>query len=173
MTNIDTFLPIIKTIEQQWSSLAVKNLATSSIDSIVILNGQHLISSIDETINCTAIASHGMTDQSLTLIYITPIPGAQVLTDSLYAFLLQLTALLPPLEFIADLQSDQIVIRQSQIISRKHPIQSKSFIKASQWLIPLLTQSLDQITRQELHPNDTRKMADFLSETYFEALKND
>ena len=173
MTDTDTYLPFIETIEQQWSSLSVQNLSISTVDSSVLVSGQQSFTIMDEAVTYTAIASHGMTDRSLNLIYIATIPGAQVLTNGLYAFLLQSTALMPPLEFIVDLQSDQLLIRQSQVVSRNYHIQSESFAIAAQWLIPKLIKAADQIAHQELQPADARKMADFLSESYFEELADD
>lgn len=173
MSNTAAYLPVIQTIEQQWSSLSVKKLTTSDTHSSFLLSGEQRLPASGDRINYTAIASHGMTDQSLTVIYIASIPEARTLTNSLYAFLLQASALMSPLEFIMDLQSDQLVIRQSQIINRQYALQSGSFIHACQWLIPHLTRALDQIARQQSSPADARHMADLLSESWFGELAND
>ena len=173
MTDSNLDISITQTIEQQWSALLPQNLSTSKAGSATLLTGKLSIPAIDDPINYTAIASHGVTDQSLNLVYLASVPGVQILSNGLYAFLLQATALMPPLEFIIDLQSDQLLVRQSQVVSRSYPIQSELFISATRQLIPQLLRCTHQISQQALETDDARQMADLLSESYLEVLAND
>ena len=75
-----------------------------------------------------------------------------------------------PLEFIVDLESGSLLIRQGMLVNRKPSAPGQLFVDLVNWFSPRLTQGIQQIQTQNLPSSNARQMADYLSEEYFEAI---
>ncbi len=89
--------------------------------------------------------------------------------NSLAAFLHQLSAVLPPLSFMLDFQSRQVLIRQCLIGANDSKSDLYSFLNIVQLIIPMLEKTLVRLESGQFTEQDARLMADYLSDSNYSA----
>lgn len=110
----------------------------------------------------TIVLSIVMTDSENTVDLTVNLPGYA-------AFIQQCNGLLPPYSISVDLQSGCILFQHTFIAHTSRLKSANAFCLAAELLHPLLKEALTKLSAQEVSAADARLMADYLSETYFEA----
>lgn len=159
-----------KKIKTQWIKASLYGLSAYDDGNVAVLTGKQVLPAFEEHVSFSAVTSAGMSKHSLNLVLVASLPVMPQQGDGLYAFLLQATAVMVPLEFIVDLKTGYLIIRHSFITSSKSTVPAKAFIDTVNWFAPRISKAVTQIEQQGLSVKDARLMADYLLEDYCEAL---
>lgn len=160
----------LKKIKTQWTETSLSGLSAYDDGKVAVLTGTQVLPMVGKKASFSVVTSAGMSKQSLNLVFVASLPVMPKQSDGLYAFLLQATAVMAPLEFIVDLKTGYLVIRQSMVTCSKSTVPAKAFVDSVDWFAPRIFKAVKQIERQNVPAGDARQMSDDLSEDYFEAL---
>lgn len=163
---------IIKRLYKEWKLFGLNNItilrtqAAFNIQanlSITTSSGENSI-----IINATVMAV--LSDQQSVCVTLDALfPRKLPLETSLAsvcAFSQFASVLMAPLFFIVDLESHQLIVRQSQILATDIPFASTQFLFTSQRLIPLLYDNI-QLLDEDCSSDQARSVADHLYKTFY------
>ncbi len=160
-------------IKQQWQTQKLKNIAVQTNDSAQAVSAE-LTLKPKLSLSLSAVVSVGLKeDISSNLILSAALPEPINFSHSalpLAAFVNQATALLTPLSLILDLQTERLLIQQSQIIANTLPPDTQAFLNILNIVAPLIQDAVGQLVRQEINPGDARLMANLLAQQYYGAI---
>ena len=173
MINFDALKPVAKRLKKEWQTLDVGKVAASKHPHGVILKCQFKTFS-DEKATMTALLTPAINPTAnVNLILDILLPQSQnlePLLPSLSAFMQQATAQLSPVSLLVDMRSQQLVVRQAQVMGLNYPINTIPFYNASQLLIPLIQRTVESMHNKPPSQEEARNMADLLSESFYGAL---
>ena len=159
-------------LKSYWRQLGLKRIIEASNDQTFCLSTSLTAGHIPD-IQLTAALQQGLTPNSLSVIIDAQLPTPITLTPATQAFIQQTTAVLAPVALIINPEPVQLVIRQTKFISLNTKINSRAILDTVQILAPLLHQACLQIEQQQLSSQEARKMADLLSEHWFEVITHE
>ena len=169
---------LIKQLRKEWQSLSLRNIAVLQTrifgknDALNLQASLPIPSYLIPSVTLNVTLSPGLSDQTSAYLLIDAIfpeklPLATYL-PSLCAFSQRTSALISPLTLVIDIESQQLILRQSQLIANNTPLTSRTFISSAQQLIPLLQESIDHILQASSSPEEARYIADYMVEHYEE-----
>lgn len=120
------------------------------------------------------ILASGMMPGTCNVI-MTALPGKPLKLEenirAIAAFLNRLSMLLSPVHFLLDLPSRQILIRQSLVCAMDVQPDPRLFIQSIQQTGDDLASALSRLELEQCSVRDARLMADFISESCYEAMQ--
>ncbi len=170
----DNLKPIARVLKKEWMSLDMEKVGASKHEYGIALKSRFK-SLKDETIVLSALLTPGINpEKNLNLVMDATLPESPPLEKylpALSAFMQQATAVLSPMTVVVDMRTNQIVLRQSQLMSLDYPTSTVAFFNAIQVLIPMLQKTISSICEMNPTPDDARQMADLLSQSFYGALE--
>ncbi|WP_281645985.1 hypothetical protein [Parendozoicomonas sp. Alg238-R29] len=171
--NEEALKPVARRLKKELKSLEVDKVGVSRHEYGIALKSRFTTLNNEKAV-LTALITPGVSpDKNVNLILDATLPESPNLEEhlnALSAFMQQSTALLSPMAMLVDMRTSQIVLRQSQLMGINYPISCIPFFNAVQILIPLIQQTIKSICKMNPAPEDARKMADLLSESFYGAL---
>ncbi|MCL6269384.1 hypothetical protein M3P05_05415 [Sansalvadorimonas sp. 2012CJ34-2] len=172
---LETLLkPAARNLKKEWSAFGLENIKASKLP-----HGIALKTSFEtfqkQKVNLTGLMTPGINPQkTMNLIVDATFPLQPMRDDFLpafCAFLQQSTGLLSPLALLMDIQGQQMVVRQSQIVSHEYQPVTLPMLEAANMLIPLLQKTVSEIIQKVPAPGEARQMADYVATSYYGALQ--
>ena len=171
--NEEALKPVARRLKKELKSLEVDKTGVSRHEYGIAIKS--LFTTLNnEKATLTILITPGVhPDKNVNLIMDVTLPEGPNMEqhlNALSAFMQHSTALLSPMSMLVDMRTNQIVLRQSQLMALNYPITCTPFFNAAQILTPLIQQTLQSIVKINPTPEDARKMADLLSESFYGAL---
>ncbi len=175
MQNEKTLKPIAKRLKKEWLAMGLKDIKASRLHHGICLRSSFQDYQ-NQRVGFTALVTLGINPEKTANLVIdvsVPLtPLQDTILPAFCAFLQQASGLLSPLALLMDVQGQQLVMRQSQILALKYPVQTQPIHDASLLLMPLLQTSIDQIMKTSPKPNEAREMANHVATSYYGAMQN-
>lgn len=162
---------LIKEFHKEWKTAGFKHIAISRLTS----HHQHSISIqaaapiYGPPVTASIIITPGLTRETVYVVMDIILPNKLPLAtqlSSLCAFSQRITALIAPLSLVIDIESEQCLLRQTQLISAQVNISSQTFITRAQQLTPQLLEGIHHIMQTNCTPEDARLIATYMNESW-------
>ncbi len=166
--------PVARNLKKEWLALDMDKVGASKHEYGIALKSRFQTLN-NQTANISALLTPGINASKHTNLVVDitlpKIADLEPCLPTLSAFMQQASAVLSPMSLMVDMRTSQIVLRQSQLIPLSHPPATTAFVNAAQILIPLLTQTIESLSKMNPEPATGREMADMLAESFYGALQ--
>lgn len=170
--NKDVLKPMARRLKKEWQSLGMKKVAASGQEHGISLKSRFTTENGKIAV-VTALLTPGVMENNVSLMVDVMLPEGPRLEPcltALSAFMQQATAQFSPVSVLADVKTNRIVLRQSQLTAVDYPIVLAPFLNSARALVPLLQDTLVRLCARNPSPDKARKMADELSSRFYGAV---
>ena len=158
--NEEALKPVARRLKKELKTLEMDKTGVSRHEYGIALKSR-FTTLTNQKATLTALITPGVNpEKNVNLILDATLPEGPSLEqylNALSAFMQHSTALLSPMAMMVDMRTNQIVLRQSQLMALNYPISVTPFFNAVQILTPLIQQTLESIVKINPSPEDARK----------------